>query len=35
MSKVKVVEVGVRDGLQNESEIIPTQTKYTLIKKHV
>lgn len=33
MSKVKVVEVGVRDGLQNESEIIPTQTKYTLIKK--
>jgi hydroxymethylglutaryl-CoA lyase len=28
---VKIVEVGPRDGLQNEKEIIPTDTKIELI----
>lgn len=32
-SKVKVVEVGPRDGLQNEKAIIPTATKIELINK--
>lgn len=30
---VKVVEVGPRDGLQNEKTIVPTETKITLINK--
>ena len=30
---VKVVEVGPRDGLQNEKETVPTETKITLINK--
>jgi hydroxymethylglutaryl-CoA lyase len=30
-SKVKIVEVGPRDGLQNEKQLIPTSTKITLI----
>ena len=29
---VKVVEVGPRDGLQNEKEIVPTAVKIELIK---
>ncbi|MBA0654784.1 hypothetical protein Goklo_021720 [Gossypium klotzschianum] len=29
---VKIVEVGPRDGLQNEKEIVPTSTKVQLIK---
>jgi hydroxymethylglutaryl-CoA lyase len=29
--KVKIVEVGPRDGLQNEKQLIPTSTKITLI----
>lgn len=28
---VKIVEVGPRDGLQNEKEIVPTDTKIALI----
>ncbi|WCN09421.1 hydroxymethylglutaryl-CoA lyase [Marinomonas mediterranea] len=32
---VKIVEVGPRDGLQNESQIISTETKVTLVKKLV
>jgi len=31
--KVKIVEVGVRDGLQNETKTIPTEIKLTLIDK--
>ena len=30
---VKIVEVGPRDGLQNEKAIIPTQSKIPLIRK--
>jgi hydroxymethylglutaryl-CoA lyase len=30
---VKIVEVGPRDGLQNEKEMIPTQTKIKLISR--
>ncbi|XP_037276096.2 hydroxymethylglutaryl-CoA lyase isoform X1 [Rhipicephalus microplus] len=30
---VKVVEVGARDGLQNEKEIVPTNTKIDLINR--
>ena len=30
---VKIVEVGPRDGLQNEKAIVPTATKLTLIEK--
>ena len=33
--KVKIVEVGVRDGLQNEVASIPTEIKLTLIEKLV
>lgn len=33
MKNVKIVEVGPRDGLQNESQIVPTQIKIELIKK--
>lgn len=29
---VKIVEVGPRDGLQNEKEIVPTPVKVELIK---
>lgn len=32
MSKVKIVEVGPRDGLQNISKTIPTATKIELIE---
>ncbi|XP_022788858.1 hydroxymethylglutaryl-CoA lyase, mitochondrial-like [Stylophora pistillata] len=31
--KVKIVEVGPRDGLQNEQRIVPTETKISLIDK--
>lgn len=31
--KVKIVEVGPRDGLQNETEILPTEVKIQLIHK--
>lgn len=31
--KVKIVEVGPRDGLQNEKEIIPTNIKIELINR--
>jgi isopropylmalate/homocitrate/citramalate synthase len=31
--KVKIVEVGPRDGLQNEKEIIPTNIKVELINR--
>ena len=31
--KVKIVEVGPRDGLQNEKQIVPTATKVALIDK--
>ncbi len=33
--KVKIVEVGPRDGLQNEKQIIPTATKIRLIEELV
>lgn len=32
---MKIVEVGPRDGLQNEKEIVPTSVKVELIKKLV
>lgn len=32
-SKVKIVEVGPRDGLQNEKQIVPTATKIELIDR--
>ena len=32
-SKVNLYEVGPRDGLQNEKEIIPTDVKVNLINK--
>jgi len=31
--KVKIVEVSPRDGLQNEKEVVPTETKIELINK--
>jgi hydroxymethylglutaryl-CoA lyase len=31
--KVKVVEVGLRDGLQNESQLIPAETKVQIAEK--
>eukprot|EP01135_Chromosphaera_perkinsii_P007101 Nk52_evm1s695 gene=Nk52_evmTU1s695 len=31
--KVRIVEVGARDGLQNEKKFIPTETKLELIQK--
>ena len=31
--KVKIVEVGPRDGLQNEKEVVPTATKIELIER--
>lgn len=33
--QVKIVEVGPRDGLQNEKQLIPTATKITLIEELV
>src|SRR5476651_589566 len=33
MEKIKIVEVGPRDGLQNEKTIVPTEIKIALIKK--
>ena len=30
---IKIVEVGPRDGLQNEKQIIPTEVKFEFIKK--
>lgn len=32
-SHVKIVEVGPRDGLQNEKEVVPTETKIELINR--
>ena len=32
-SRVKIVEVGPRDGLQNEKQIVPTETKIELIER--
>ncbi|MFP5304330.1 MAG: hydroxymethylglutaryl-CoA lyase, partial [Gammaproteobacteria bacterium] len=32
-SKVKLVEVGARDGLQNEPGVIPTEAKLALIER--
>src|SRR6201996_4845098 len=32
-SKVKIVEVGPRDGLQNEKEFVPTETKIELVNR--
>ena len=32
-SKVKIVEMGPRDGLQNEAEIVPAPVKITLVDK--
>lgn len=32
-SSVKIVEVGPRDGLQNEIKIVPTATKLDLIER--
>ena len=34
-NEVKIVEVGPRDGLQNEKEIIPTDVKVDLINRLV
>jgi len=31
--KIKIVEVGARDGLQNESKILSTDVKFEFIKK--
>ena len=31
--KIQIVEVGPRDGLQNENEWVPTETKISLIEK--
>ena len=31
--RVKIVEVGPRDGLQNEKEFVPTQTKVELVNR--
>jgi hydroxymethylglutaryl-CoA lyase len=33
MNHVRIVEVGPRDGLQNEKQLIPTETKLALIRK--
>ncbi|KMZ12783.1 Hydroxymethylglutaryl-CoA lyase [Candidatus Burkholderia humilis] len=32
-AQVKIVEVGARDGLQNEKEFVPTQTKIELVNR--
>lgn len=31
--KVKIVEVGARDGLQNEKTVVPTEAKVELINR--
>ena len=31
-TRVKIVEVGPRDGLQNEKQVVPTATKIELIE---
>ena len=33
--KVRIVEVGPRDGLQNEAQAVPTQIKVALIERLV
>ena len=33
--RVKIVEVGPRDGLQNEKQVLPTELKISLIEKLV
>jgi hypothetical protein len=33
MTDVRIVEVGPRDGLQNEKQIVPTATKLELIRR--
>lgn len=33
MSRVRIIEVGPRDGLQNIAQIVPTSTKIELIKR--
>lgn len=35
MSKITIVEVGPRDGLQSEPEILPTDSKVTFIQKAI
>ena len=32
-ARVKIVEVGPRDGLQNEKQVVPTETKVELINR--
>ena len=32
-SRVKIVEVGPRDGLQNEKQVVPTAIKIELIER--
>ncbi|MDX9738427.1 MAG: hydroxymethylglutaryl-CoA lyase, partial [Azonexus sp.] len=32
-AKVKIVEVGPRDGLQNEKQVVPSETKIELIER--
>jgi len=32
-NKIKIVEVGPRDGLQNEKQVIPSEVKIELINK--
>ena len=32
-ARVKIVEVGPRDGLQNEAQVVPTATKIELIER--
>jgi hypothetical protein len=33
MTDVRIVEVGPRDGLQNEKQVVPTATKLELIRR--
>src|SRR5260370_6339016 len=33
MTDVRIVEVGPRDGLQNEKQVVPTTTKLELIER--
>ena len=33
IKNVRIVEVGLRDGLQNEKEIVPINVKIELLKK--
>ena len=35
MSKITIVEVGPRDGLQSEPEILPTDSKVVFIEKAI